>query len=630
MGHPVRRSNVFSFACRRTIVATCLLLAAINGLVFGQSSEMELRSPMGERVSDSARCTDREFYGVGTLYRVKRNDTGAVRYALMDAAGEIMAFLAPSSKIELKKFVGKEIGVTARTFGKQEDVAPHVIVDEVTLMSLRRDSDVALASHQEQLEPISVSPIDGSMVDMGTMSGSMNSHHNHAQYDDPGQIFYEDGSMAGSDPDRCMSCGDGSCDSCTLSPYLSSTSCTTCGPGMPCRCQTRCGPPGWLWLRGEYLLWWTDGMYLPPLVTTSPSGTSAANAGVLGQSGTQILYGDETILEDSRSGFRLSFGGFLGPQRRLAWEGEYFDVGDIDSNYSASADGTGSPILARPFFNINPRNVGTGALLPPVLEDSQLVSYPGILTGTVDVSSYSRFNGAAGRFRLNCCCMGNDFGSRCGSCNGNGLCQRCGYPPYKKIDFTVGYRYFGLREGLTIEEDLTSLQTNNAGRFQISDQFSTRNDFNGGELGTVVEWGWDRWTLEALMRVAIGGTRQQVKIAGQTTISPFVSNAETYPGGLLAQPSNIGTYSRNEFTMIPEIGTTLGFYLTPRMRFVVGYNLIYWSGVVRPGDQIDRDVNPDQLAEPISPLVGPLRPEFAFQSSNFWAQGLNLGLDYRW
>src|SRR5438094_672952 len=33
-----------------------------------------------------------------------------------------------------------------------------------------------------------------------------------------------------------------------------------------------CGPTGTIWGRVEYLLWWTKGDRLPPLVTTSPPG----------------------------------------------------------------------------------------------------------------------------------------------------------------------------------------------------------------------------------------------------------------------------------------------------------------------------------------------------------------------
>ncbi len=49
-------------------------------------------------------------------------------------------------------------------------------------------------------------------------------------------------------------------------------------------------------------MWWTNGTELPPLVTTSPNGTNAALAGVLGAVGTNVLLGAETIGNDMRSG----------------------------------------------------------------------------------------------------------------------------------------------------------------------------------------------------------------------------------------------------------------------------------------------------------------------------------------
>ncbi len=78
---------------------------------------------------------------------------------------------------------------------------------------------------------------------------------------------------------------------------------------------------------------------------------------------------------------------------------------------------------------------------------------------------------------------------------------------------------------------------------------------------------------------------------------------------------------------MPEIGLTLGYDLTPRLKATVGYTLLYWSDVARPGDQIDLNVDPAQLAGPHQTTGA--KPAFVLHTSDFWAQGLNLGLDYR-
>jgi len=46
------------------------------------------------------------------------------------------------------------------------------------------------------------------------------------------------------------------------------------------------------------------------------------------------------------------------------------------------------------------------------------------------------------------------------------------------------------------------------------------------------------------------------------------------------------------------------------------------------GDQIDLHVNPSLFPPPVP--SGVLAPQFKFAATDFWAQGLQLGLDYRY
>src|SRR5262245_20844531 len=72
-----------------------------------------------------------------------------------------------------------------------------------------------------------------------------------------------------------------------------------------------------LWGSVEYLLGWTKGQFLPPLVTTSPVGTLPADAGVLGQPATAILFGNERVNTGVRDGGRFSIGYWLDDSRTL-------------------------------------------------------------------------------------------------------------------------------------------------------------------------------------------------------------------------------------------------------------------------------------------------------------------------
>ena len=80
-------------------------------------------------------------------------------------------------------------------------------------------------------------------------------------------------------------------------------------------CEPAAVRPMWApsdgWVALDYLFWWTRGMSLPPLVTTSPAGTPLPDAGVLGEPATTVLFGDEQVSDELRSGFRFETGIWL-------------------------------------------------------------------------------------------------------------------------------------------------------------------------------------------------------------------------------------------------------------------------------------------------------------------------------
>jgi hypothetical protein len=361
-----------------------------------------------------------------------------------------------------------------------------------------------------------------------------------------------------------------------------------CFPGLRCMAHDH------LWFRGESLLWWTKGGQTPPLLTTSPASTPLAQAGVLGQPGTSVLFGDQEMNQGLHAGARISFGTWFGCCEEYGVEFSYFILGENTQNFTDSS--MGNPILARPFFNTT-----TGA------EDSHIIAYPNVANGTFTSTSTENFNGAEALFRR----------ALVRGCDG-------------RVDLVLGYRFARLTDGLLIADAATS----SGGSGSIApagttistlDIFNTRNDFNGGDVGFATEWRRGRWGLETLLKLGIGDTQTQVVINGATGVT---SNGSTSvaTGGLLALPSNIGTHDSNQFSVMPELGLTLTCDVTEHLRARVGYTLLYWSNVARPGDQIDLNVDTNQFPPPIA--TGE-KPAFVLHTSDFWAQGVNLGLDYR-
>lgn len=347
------------------------------------------------------------------------------------------------------------------------------------------------------------------------------------------------------------------------------------------------------WCCAEYVSWWVQGSKLPPLVTTSPAGTPLANAGVLGTPGAAILLGDDEVNRAMRPGGRFGFGVWFNDSHTCGLEAGLMFIGGHTSSFNASSDG--SQIITRPFVDAT-----TSA------EIAEVVSFPGVVAGSVAVRSSSDPLIIA------------DVVLR------SALCDDCA----RHVDFLIGYRYLHFAETLQIQENLTSLDPLTLGaNFQIGDRFATRNDFNGVLVGLETEWTIGPWSLQIFGKLAAGNLRREVNINGSTVITSPGTPPFVYPGGLLALPSNSGTFVSDHFVCLPELGLTAGWQITPCLRATLGYSLLWLTDFVRPGDQIDRTVNPN-LLPPALPST-PIRPIFTLRDSDFWVQGIRVGLEFR-
>lgn len=372
--------------------------------------------------------------------------------------------------------------------------------------------------------------------------------------------------------------------------------CSSCG-GDGCGV---CGPQGRIWGEFDYILWSARGDKAPPLVTTSPAGTASASAGVLGTPGAGILAGGAGLGDEFRSGIRVNIGGWLNDSQTFGVQVGGFTI--ADANTSAAFSSTGDPILARPFVNAI-----TG------LPASQLVALPGILAGGVGVDHSSSIYGFDAALRGNMCCSS---------------CYR--------LDALLGYRYFHLEEGLTVSENLTAgaaapaaLGVAAGTNIRVVDAFSTSNTFNGVQAGFTGEYRfWDRLFFSGTGKASFGWIDQTSNIFGATTVTLPGATPTTAAGGLLALSSNIGSRSRSEAVIVPELNLNLGMQVTQNVRLRAGYNFLYVSSVVRPGNVIDTTVNPGLIPPPTgSPL--PARPAVQPRLDDFFLHGINAGVEVR-
>lgn len=366
--------------------------------------------------------------------------------------------------------------------------------------------------------------------------------------------------------------------------------CGDCCTPSDCCVDFCCPPrPSSLWLRAEYLLWHLEDQNVPPLVTSAPAGVPP----ILGLPTTQVLFGDDQVDNDLYSGGRFTVGFWLPGYQDLGIEGSFFFLGKRDGRFEAASNG--EIALGRPFVD-----AVTG------LPDFEIVAFAGT-TGSVRVDYATRLWGAETNLRYKWCC-GPDW----------------------HVDLLAGYRHVNLRENLDISENLAPA---GGGRILLSDRFGTQNQFNGGQLGIDFERRfWQKWFLGAQLKVALGHISQEVHIGGSTLFLPPGGGASLQPGGFFALPTNIGRQRRDEFAVVPELNLKVGYDVNERLRLFVGYDVMMISDVARPGDQIDPVVNTTQLPTNLGPgvLVGPARPAVLFRTTDFWAQGLNVGVEYRY
>lgn len=417
-------------------------------------------------------------------------------------------------------------------------------------------------------------------------------------------------------------CGDECCDpGCVKECYFTKKkkhSCKSCPPAAECEttkpCESPCASPcpkdccepkkkpdlckpcGHFWASADYLLWWINNSpSAVPLLVSGP----AASDGIAGSPGTTAV---------PQNG--LGFGPFSGAhvaagispvgQPDFAAEFGFLWLFQQGSRTSLASDAGGNPLIALPFTDAQ-----TGA--PSRL----LLSFPGMFSGNATVAATSQLWGGEANL------AGHVLGRT-----------------WLNVDGIAGFRYLDLQETLNVNAfsiDLAGTGTFNGAPLPLgtpvflNDSFRTNNNFYGGQVGFRVEA--RRGPVYALLttKVAFGVNHMAVNIAGSSQAGGLTAN-----GGLFALPTNIGAYSDDTFAVIPEVNLTLGYQIGRNWRTYVGYSMLYWDRVARPGDQISGVVNPTQV--PLSGvgtgLVGPALPAFSLQHSDFWAHGVNFGLAY--
>jgi hypothetical protein len=345
---------------------------------------------------------------------------------------------------------------------------------------------------------------------------------------------------------------------------------------------------------GYTFLWFKAGSY-PALATTG--SVNDAIPGALNQPNTSILAGGAREPGLSNA-FRSSFVYWLKDPECFSLVGDFFIMEQRSVFTNFNSDALGNPVLARPFFNPN-----------TIAEDADPRSLPGISRTTMTDSVRTRL-------------MGSDV---------NLMWHSSPNLDGAHFAFLAGFRWFRLDERYQSYDTTTDI---GGGGFYttISDTFTTYNQFFGGQLGFEYKYRMGRFSLEATAKAAYGPNYQTIKIAGDTSILDLTTlQTFTSPQGLFAQPSNVGNYTKTQFAALIDTSIKANFEITEHLKFQVGYTFMYLNNSVRPGDQMDRSINTQQLpigAVGLNPTPPLLPGPPSFRQSAFSVNMLTLGLEF--
>lgn len=352
------------------------------------------------------------------------------------------------------------------------------------------------------------------------------------------------------------------------------------------------------WIEPEYLHWWVQASPLAvPLVTKNNNPASLA---IINEPGTTVIFGQGSHHNEFNlgggSGIRLTLGGWVDDSHSYGLEANAFRLIELKDSFSATSLGS-NEVINIPFIT-------TEAVSNPLIS---------LAPFSEDVLVFKRPNTAYVTDTFNM--WGMDFNALLN------LQNQCCFP----MVFLLGGRFINLNENLILNDAIYGIPTPQA-IVNVQDDFSTRNRFYGLQFGVRSEFVKDSLFINLTGTLALGKNFQTIKINGETNEN---NTRIIQPIGLFAEPTNIGTFTKNQFTFVPELRIKLGYNLNQTIRPYIAYSCLYINNVVRPGNQIDRQIN---LTQNMSlggsgQLLGRRAPIVPFRNESMWIQGGSVGLD---
>lgn len=398
-----------------------------------------------------------------------------------------------------------------------------------------------------------------------------------------------------------------------------------------------------------------------PIVSTSTAG----NQGIIGAPTTSVLY-DGPDDNEFQIGGRVTAGFLFPGDNRFGLEFSGFVMGNGEGSYTISSNGSGTPLIARPFFDAS-----------TATPSSYVVASTSVGSGDITVNTNTQVWGAESHLLLNLYRSSpmSPWGFNLNVFAGVSVLSlresisivsstqyfRNVSIPFNNQTFIGGSSLTNVRRELAstppsaIVED-TETDTDSNVRGGTVDRYRTSSQFYGAQIGFAEQMRFGRWSIGLTGKLSLGAVQSNVEIDGYSSITRTTDQTirvqrynvapqgtttlrdnttssqsvdqQTVSGGIYAVNGQIGRYQNTTYAYMPEGILTVSYQFTPTISASLGYSFQYLNKVVRVPDVMNQHV--DQVLQPTSSIYG-FRGGIAtsntfFPYTSYWIQGINAGL----
>lgn len=380
--------------------------------------------------------------------------------------------------------------------------------------------------------------------------------------------------------------------------------------------------PSRFWASSEYLNFWLRRQNLSvPVVATATSIGNFADDFVPSTT-LSPLAGPGGIGNSWTPGARITAGLWLDPDGKFGVEGSGFWLARTSKTITFASDASGSPFLGIPFVDQNGQSQVAVVSVPAGFPGTGLTAGLGE-AGWINLHATTQLWGAEANGILNLW-RNNCF----------------------RLDGLGGFRYLNLEDTFSMQTFTSSVGgfaiaapvTNTAvgfinGSLQTQDFFRTQNQFYGGQVGLRGEYQTGKLRIGLSGKLALGNMNERLTVNGNAVTRDAAGNVvSNQDRGYFAMPNNSGTRSQNEFCLIPEFEIKGSYALTNWLSLSAGYDFLYVNRVARAASQLDNNTDSRLQIRDVgfNPNFQTNVPSNDIRTSSFWAQGVTVGLEFRW